>query len=392
MTNQIIIQNAKIYTEDKLIEEGSIVLQDGKITEITEDNTELDTSFAELIDGTGYSVIPGFIDTHIHGANGADLMDATEKASDTIANILPQEGTKSFLATTMTQSKENIEKALSNVAKYKNKDSNAEVLGIHLEGPFININKKGAQPGEYVIPPNIDLFKQWQETSGHLIKTITVAPECDPTEGTFTEQLNEMGVNVSAGHTSLNFAQVERAVKQGVQQLTHLCNAMEGIHHRDIGAVGAAFVIDSLFAELIADNIHVSPQMMQLIYNNIGSERLIMITDAMRAKWLEPGEYDLGGQAVNVTEDRATLVEGGSLAGSILKMNDAAKNMLALDGVTLQDIIQMASVNPAKQINVYDRKGSITVGKDANLVLIDEDINVKYTICNGVIAYKEEKE
>ena len=389
MTNQIIIQNAKIYTEDKVIEEGSIVLQDGKITEITEDNTELDTSFAELIDGTGYSVIPGFIDTHIHGANGADTMDATEKAIDTIANILPQEGTTSFLATTMTQSKENIEKALSNVAKYKNKDSNAEVLGIHLEGPFININKKGAQPGEYVIPPNIEQFQKWQDIAKGKIKTITVAPECDQ-EGTFVTYLADNGVNVSAGHTDAKFSGIKEAVELGVHQLTHICNAMEGIHHRDIGAVGAPFHIKTLYAELIADNIHVIPEMMQIIYNNVGSERLILITDAMRAKWLPPGNYELGGQPVIVSEDRATLKEGGSLAGSILKMINAAKNMRSLEGVGLTDIIQMTAVNPAKQIGVYDRKGSLAVGKDADVLLIDDMLNIKYTICKGNIAYKGE--
>jgi len=386
MAKQTIIQNAKIYLEDRVMEQGSIVLNDGKINEIIEGEMYLDSSSIHTIDGTGFSVIPGFIDTHIHGANGADTMDATNDAIDTMATILPEEGTTSFLATTMTQSKENIEKALSNVANYRNIAGNAEVLGVHLEGPFININKKGAQPGEYVIPPNIELFNKWQEIAGGKIKTITVAPECDE-KATFVKYLAEKGVNVSAGHTDAKFAEIKEAVELGVHQLTHICNAMEGIHHRDIGAVGAPFHIKTLYAELIADNIHVTPEMMQIIYNNVGRERLILITDAMRAKCLPPGDYELGGQPVTVSEDRAIL-ENGTLAGSILRMIDAAKNMLSLDGVDLSDIIQMATVNPAKQVGVYDRKGSIAVGKDADVLLVDDTLNIKYTICKGKIAYK----
>lgn len=386
MTKQTIIQNAKIFLEDKVIDHGSVVLKDGKINEIIEGEMNVDSSSIDIIDGTGFSVIPGFIDTHIHGANGADTMDATKNALDTMATILPEEGTTSFLATTMTQSQENIEKALDNVANYKNNAGHAEVLGIHLEGPFININKKGAQPGEYVIPPNIELFNRWQEIAGGGIKTITVAPECDK-KATFVKYLADNGVNVSAGHTDAKFADIKEAVELGVHQLTHICNAMEGIHHRDIGAVGAPFYIKTLYAELIADNIHVSPEMMQIIYNNVGRERLILITDAMRAKCLPPGNYELGGQPVIVSEDRATL-EDGTLAGSILKMIDAAKNMLSLDGVDLSDIIQMATVNPAKQIGVYDRKGSISVGKDADMLLVDDSLHIKYTICKGQIAYK----
>jgi len=163
---------------------------------------------------------------------------------------------------------------------------------------------------------------------------------------------------------------------------------MNGIHHRDIGAVGAAFQLD-LRAELIADGIHVAPEMMQLIYNNIGSDRLILITDAMRAKGLPAGDYELGGQPVKVNEDRAVL-EDGTLAGSILKMSDGARRLFELEAVTLQDVVKMASINPAKQIGVYDRKGSITTGKDADILLVDDDLNIKYTICRGEIAMEGE--
>lgn len=378
----ILIKNVKVYSEERLIENGSVLLKDGKIAGIYEGEPENLSEEVDVMDGTNLNLIPGFIDSHIHGANGADVMDATEKALDTMASFLPREGTTSFLATTITQSHENIERALVNVAQYENKAGYAEVLGVHLEGPFVEKNKAGAQPHKYIVEPDVELFRRWQELSGNLIKTITMAPEHDP-EGTFIQALHESGVNVSAGHTDASFREMNRAVSHGVRQVTHLCNAMTGIHHRDIGVVGAAFQLEALKGELICDGIHVASEMLELIYKNMGSERIIMITDAMRAKGLAPGDYELGGQPVIVNEDRAVL-EDGTLAGSILKMNDGAKIMLKIDGVRMENIVEMASVNPAKQIGIYDRKGSIAVGKDADVLLVDDECNIIHTICRGV--------
>lgn len=375
--------------EKEIILNGSILIENGLIKKIIKkDNIHNEQlKDAETIDGGHLNLIPGFIDGHIHGAAGADVMDATTAALDTIAAALPQEGTTSFLGTTITQSRQNIEKALENAANYANKLGQAEMIGIHLEGPFIEKSKAGAQPIEYIVKPNIEIFKKWQTLSGDQIRTITMAPEHDK-DGSFIRYLNESGINVSAGHTGINFAGMELAVSHGVRQLTHLCNAMTGIHHRDIGAVGAAFQLEKIHAEIIADGIHIAPEMLQLIYDNIGSGRIHLITDAMRAKYLEPGEHELGGQSVVVTEDRAVLKHGGSLAGSILKMNESAQNMLKLNGVSLINIIEMASENPAKQIGVFETKGSIAVGKDADLLLVDDHVNIVYTICRGVITFK----
>lgn len=380
------ITNVKVFTEQEVLRNHSVLINNGKIAEITPES-EIDTNEKDdvkQLDGLGLNLIPGFIDGHIHGAAGADVMDASNEALDTIASALPKEGTTSFLATTITQSVKNIEKALLNIKKYQSKSGAAEVLGVHLEGPYIEESKAGAQPKEYIIEPNLEQFTNWQELSGQQIKTITIAPEHDAT-GEFMLHLNRTGVNVSAGHTGTDYTGMKTAVTQGVRQVTHLCNAMSGIHHRDIGVVGAAFKFNELRSELIADGIHVAPEMLQLIYDNIGSDRIILITDAMRAKSLEPGNYELGGQPVIVTEDRAEL-KNGSLAGSILKMDDGARNMLSLEGVTLSNIIEMASVNPAKQIGVFERKGSIAEHKDADLLLVDDELNIKYTICRGVIA------
>lgn len=387
-TNPLYIKNTTIFLENEKVEDGSIYIENGVVQGIyhTESFEEIPKN-SYVIDGSQLNAIPGFIDGHIHGAAGADVMDATEEALDTMASVLPKEGTTSFLATTITQSPENIDGALKNVAAYKNKAGQAEVIGVHLEGPFIASEKAGAQPVEYMMKPNMEQFEHWQTCAGNKIKTITLAPELDEEE--VIQQLSGMGINVSAGHTNASFSDMKQAVKKGVHQLTHLCNAMEGIHHRDVGAVGAAFQLDELRAELIADGIHVSREMLQIIYDNVGSERLLLITDAMRAKCMPPGEYDLGGQTVHVTEDRATL-ENKSLAGSILKLNQGAKQMLSLDGVSIQDVIEMTAANPAKQINMYDRKGSIAIGKDADVLLVNNQLDVKYTICNGVVAFKEE--
>src|SRR5690625_464889 len=387
----IYIKNTTIHTEKEVINNGALLIENKHIEAVYRQN-QTPAHFpegAQIIDGTNMSVIPGFIDGHIHGASGADVMDATEEALDTIAAVLPEEGTTSFLATTITQAPENLDKALINVANYNNKSGQAEMIGVHLEGPFIERNKAGAQPLAYIIEPDMEQFKKWQEMSGNQIKTITLAPEHDRS-GNFIQFLYASGINVSAGHTDAGFSEMEKAVSHGVRQVTHICNAMTGIHHRDIGVVGAALQLEQLRAEMIADGIHVSPEMMQLIYNNMGSERLILITDAMRAKCPQAGDYELGGQPVTVTEDRAVL-ENGTLAGSILKMHEGAQQMLRLEDVSLRNIIEMTSVNQAKQLGIFDEKASIAVGKDADVLLVDDELNLKYTICRGVVAFKEEE-
>lgn len=381
---KLLIKNAKVYMEDETLERGHIYIEDNIIRDINENCDSKED--VPILDANGASVIPGFIDGHIHGANGADVMDATEEALDKMAKVLPQEGTTSFLATTMTQSKENISRALVNVAEYQNKPGQAEVLGIHLEGPFINKEKKGAQPAEYVLHPALELFDEWQKLSGNSIETVTLAPELDY-DGKLIRHLYERGINVSAGHTCATYPEMVKAVDYGVRQVTHLCNAMTGLHHRDIGVTGAAFLLQSIRSELIADGHHVVPEMLELIYKNIGSDRLLLITDSMRAKCMPSGIYDLGGQQVTTEYGKATL-EDGTLAGSILKLIDAAKLMFEINSVTIRDIIKMTSENPAKQIGVFKRKGSIAKGKDADLLIVDDDLQIMYTICRGEISFQ----
>lgn len=384
--NTLLITNCRIYQESNVIENGFIEIVNEKINKIGP-MEEMVSDIEYVINAKGLIAIPGFIDGHIHGVNGADVMDGTPEALHTMCEALPREGTTSFLATTITQSPENINRALSNVAEYKNRRGQAEIIGVHLEGPFIEKEKAGAQPREYIVGPDLEQFKNWQSIANGLIKTITMAPEHDPS-GDLISFLYKNGVNVSAGHTSATHSDMKKAVEQGVRQVTHICNAMSGIHHRDVGVVGSALLMEELRSELIADGIHVSPEMVELIYKNVGSERLILITDGMRAKCLPQGTYDLGGQDVTVTSDRATLSDG-TLAGSILKMNQGVKNMFTFTDASVHDVIRMASENPAKQLGVFRKKGSLEVGKDADIVLVDGDFNIKSTICRGEIAYQE---
>ncbi|CRK81453.1 N-acetylglucosamine-6-phosphate deacetylase [Neobacillus massiliamazoniensis] len=393
--NLLLLVHGKAVVENEILESIYIFIENGKIQTIgpiQEVPSHLRTT--ETIEiAADQTIVPGFIDVHIHGAAGADTMDATTAALTTMAKALPAEGTTSFLATTITQKHENIEKALRNAADYKaqhNDVGQAEVIGVHLEGPFINKNRKGAQPEEYILNPDIELFARWQEIADRGIKLVTVAPELE--NGTeFVRYCNENGVIASIGHTDATYDQVKTAVEAGAKQVTHLFNGMRGIHHREPGTAGSALLFKELMVELIADGIHVRPEVIKLVIGSKGADGMILITDSMRAKCLKNGVYDLGGQDVMVADGKATLADG-TLAGSILKMKDSFKNTIEFAQISLLEAVKMTSVNSAKQLNIYDRKGSITVGKDADLTILSNDFEVDVTICRGKMAYKRGEE
>jgi N-acetylglucosamine-6-phosphate deacetylase len=329
------------------------------------------------------------IDIHIHGANGADTMDATPEALSIIAKALPREGTTSFLATTMTQSDQKIEKALINVAQYVEAlqiGGTAEVIGIHLEGPFISKKRAGAQPVEFIQKPNINTFKKWQKCCNNLIKVVTLAPE--EKHGTeFIRYLSEIGVIASIGHSDATYEDVIKAIDAGASQVTHVFNGMTGVHHRKPGVALAALVHDDLLVEIIVDGIHVNSAVVNHTYKSKTSDRILLITDSMRAKSLKGGHYDLGGQKVMVSKGKAVL-ENGALAGSVLEMGKALQNFKSFTGCNLEELVKMTSFNQAKRLNILDRKGSIKEGKDADFVLLDKDLEVLMTFCSGHLAYK----
>jgi N-acetylglucosamine-6-phosphate deacetylase len=391
MMKRFLLMNATIYAEKERIEQGYVLVENGKIVNIGSMSSLPDIKEAKVIELDHHDcVVPGFIDVHIHGAAGADVMDATKEALQTMATVLPQEGTTSFLATTMTAPSDNIERALRNVADYiqfHNRPGEAEVIGIHLEGPFISPKRAGAQHPGNIVEPNVELFKKWQNIANGHIRLVTLAPE-EKHGLTLTAHLKEHGVVASIGHSDAVYEEVKAAIQAGITHATHLFNGMRGLHHREPGVAGAVLMHDEVLCEIIVDGIHVAPEMVRFAYRNKGSDGIVLITDAMRAKCLGAGVYELGGQEVTVQGERATL-QDGTLAGSILKLKDAVKKMMAFTGCSLEDIIRMAAWNPAKQLGLLDRKGSIRTGKDADLVVLNEEHEVVMTFCRGALAYSK---
>lgn len=377
-------KNVKAYIYGKGIITTNIGIENGKIVYVGDQD--------KISEPLPYSqdqlVVAGFIDQHIHGAGGADAMDGTINALSTIANCLAKEGTTTFLATTMTQSPENILKAMKAVKEYKELNANdgARVLGIHLEGPFISKKHIGAQPLEYVATPSVEVFDEYNYASGNNIKIVSLAPEEDGALE-LIEHLSSLGVVASSGHTDAGFNDMKKAVSVGLSNVTHTYNAQKGVHHREVGTVGSAMLIDSLNCEAICDLVHLSAPAIMLLIKNKPHDKFTLITDSMRAKHLSDGLSELGGQTVIVKNGEARL-ENGALAGSILKMNNAVKNLVLSCGVPLTDAIDFATVNPAKNLNIFDTTGSIEVGKNADFAVINGEFDVMLTVRDGNVIFK----
>lgn len=382
----MLITNAKLYLEEQTLENAYVEIEGEKIVSFGDMKYAPESS--EIIDAKGMHVMPGFIDQHIHGANGADHMDATVEANRVVAKFLPTEGTTSFLATTMTQSVENVDAALTAIAEAieENKAGEAEILGVHLEGPFISEHHVGAQNPKYLLKPTKENFNHFWKTSKQTIKLITYAPE--ESEVGFTQYLRGLGVMPSAGHTDANADQIKALIPEGLLNLTHFHNAMTPHHHRNPGVVTAGFLNDELFTEMIVDGIHLNPVVVDTTFKIKGVDKVIAITDSMRAKGLPDGEYEFGGQTVYKKGSEARLASG-ALAGSVAEMDFCLRNIKEFTGCSMRDIVKMSSENSAKHLNIFDRKGSIAQGKDADIVIVNDNIEILTTICKGKVAYKK---
>ncbi len=383
-----LIQNVRICLEDGRMIDGEILIKGGKIHEISE--RRILVAAEETIDATGLIAIPGFIDIHIHGAVGADFMDGTVEAACKIATYLPSEGTTSYLATTLTQSSEAIKNAIAANRQMLEKQHpfGAEMLGFHLEGPFIHSEQAGAQPKQFIQAPSSELLKEWFGDKLENLKIVTLAPELDK-QFDLIRMLSKKGIISSAGHSKASFQEISDAMEVGLSHLTHYANAMTGLHHREVGMVGAGLLLDELYCEVIADGVHLSEDMLRLLVKIIGSERMVLITDSMRAKGLSDGSYTLADQQVQVYEQKAVL-EDGTLAGSVLRMNEGVARMQRISAWSMEELIRISSKNAAKRLGVYDRKGSITVGKDADIILVNDVFKVYYTFCKGGLSYSNE--
>ena len=370
------IINAKLLLDNQIIED-KVLLFDDKIVNIVE---EIDLEDVETIDAKGAYVSAGFIDLHIHGSGGADVMDATPEALEILSSTLLQTGTTSFLATTMTMSSQDIDKALQNIQLHASKVSGAHILGIHLEGPFINISKHGAQDKEYVQSPNVSLIENYMQE----VKMITLAPEIEGAED-FVKLLTTEYPHIilSIGHSDASYEETQKSFIWGISHATHLFNAMNPYHHRKPGIVGAVFDSD-VTCDIIADLVHTHPTTLELVHK-VKKEKLILITDAMRAGCMKCGTYDLGGRRVEVDEGRAVL-EDGTLAGSVLKINDALSNMQTHTSMRLVEIVNSVTKIPARKLGI--QKGELREGYDADIVIFDENFSIISTIVSGEVKFK----
>ena len=376
-------KNASVYAEGKGIIRTSVYFDD-KIRQIG--GYVAGAEEIELPENA--VVLPGFIDEHIHGAGGSDAMDGNTKDLAIIAETVAKEGTTSFLATTMTQSKENILKAMRAVKEYRETagEQGARIAGVHLEGPFIAAAHKGAQPLEYVAAPDAKTFDEYNAACGNAIKIITLAPETDGALD-FIRHIVAQGTVVSIGHTGAKYAEVKAAMAAGATNVTHTYNAQSPLHHREIGVVGSALLLEDLYCELICDTIHVSVPAMQLLVKNKRADKLALITDAMRAKGLADGVSELGGQTVYVKGGEARLADG-TLAGSVLRMNRALQNMVEKVGVPFTQAVDYCTINPARTLKMENEAGSIAEGKRADFAVLNDKFDVLYTVRDGKIIYK----
>lgn len=366
-------KNAKTYIRGRGIVRADIGFENGRIV--------FGGDITPVAQTGDCLLVPGFIDSHIHGAGGADTMDGGDALS-IISKALVQEGTTSFLATTMTQSADNIKRALGAV---KDTEGGARLLGVHLEGPFISDKHIGAQPREFIKKPDIEFFRELQTSSGGMIKIVTLAPEED---GGLVEYLSSHGVIPSAGHSGATCAQIANAMEKGLSRVTHTFNAQTPLHHREVGVVGAALLCDGLYCEVIADTVHVSVPALKLLIKNKPKDKLVLITDAIRAKGLPDGISELGGQTVYVRDGTARLRDG-TLAGSVLKMNEAVKNLVTKCGTDIGYAVDCASYNPAKSLGLDDC-GIIKEGARADFTLLDNNFEVMLTVVGGKTVYIKE--
>jgi N-acetylglucosamine-6-phosphate deacetylase len=323
----------------------------------------------------------GFIDIHIHGSAGCDTMDDREDALSIMSRKLPSTGVTAFLPTTMTMEFAKVEAALERIRRVGKTNDGAAVLGCNLEGPFINRKNKGAHDENFISAFDYAKIQPYLD----VIKIITIAPELSGSEA-FIKKCRAANVVVSMGHSSASFEEATAAINMGASHVTHIFNALPPLHHRLPGLIGAA--LDSgVTCELIADNIHVHPVMQHVLLKLKGPDKIILITDAMRAGLLGEGKYDLGGQAVFVKNNEARLSDG-VIAGSVLTLNKAVYNFMNNTGISIDKAVQLVTSNPARLLGLEKNKGSIAAEKDADLIIFDKDINVSATFVGGKLTYR----
>ncbi len=379
-----IIKNAKIFDGEKIIDAMNIYISESKIQKLIEGRLDIQPVDVEVIDAENKFVTPGFIDIHMHGAGGYDVMDGTEESIEQISLLAAKHGTTSYLPSTVTMSEKAIYKSIKTIEVCMKNGKGLNILGVHLEGPFINKVKKGAQNEKYIQTPSVEAYNRMVGNHPKIIKRVTLAPEIDQAM-VLIQFLKEKGVCVSAGHTCATLEEFYLSVDSGVSLCTHLFNGMKPLHHRNPGVVGGALIHEDVFVELIPDLFHLHQDIIRLIVNAKGEDRCILITDALSAACLKEGIYTLGDQKVFVNENGARL-KNGSLAGSAIMMDEAVKNMVHKVGIDVKKVLKMATVNPAKVLRIDNDLGRIKEGYDADINILDKNLNIEKTILKGNVV------
>jgi N-acetylglucosamine-6-phosphate deacetylase len=388
MSNRLAITGGAVVTPNKIIENGVALCEDGRIKAVGSSNEIEPEPGSRIIDATERVVMPGFIDTHFHGSGGDDVMANGSEGIRRISRALLKFGTTGYLATTVAARHEELMRAVEDTIAAEEDDLfAAEILGLHIEGPYINPKFKGAQPEWGIRDPNFDECAQLLDAAAGRIKIMTIAPEL-PGGLEMIRTLARAGVAPSVGHSEADYDTALAAIEAGATRATHLFNAMSGVHHRKPGLAAAALNEPGLCAEMICDGVHVNPRMVALAWKAKGRDGMALVTDATAAQGVGDGVFTLGDFRIQVRGPLCTLMDGETIAGSVLTMNRAAANAISFAGMSLIDAAHTASFAPAEVCGVADRKGSIEVGKDADLAILNSDFSVSHTIRAGMVAYQ----
>jgi len=379
------ILGANLLTPEATLPAHSLVIEKGRIVSISSAPGERD---APTLNARGFTVVPGLIDLHTHGGDGADVMDATPEAITTIARFLARRGVTSYLPTTMTASAESTRQAIANLRNLPQIEDGAQHLGIHLEGPYLCREQRGAQPEAHLRNPDPAEYADWFEDE--LVRLITLAPELEGAEE-LIRRATAAGVEIALGHTAADEATTRHAINLGAKQATHVFSGMPTFHHRRLNVLAVALTDDRLYTQAIVDGIHLHPDVVRLLVRIKSPRRLILISDSIRATGLGEGEYDLGGEMVQVQNRVTRRAHDGGLAGSTLTLDVALRNVMQFAHLSLAEALPMATSVPAEAMGWSGRKGAIRVGADADLVFLDENLNVCLTMVGGRVVFQTEE-
>src|SRR5262244_991841 len=388
MSDRLAITGGRIVTPKDVIENGVVLCEDGRIKAVGSMNAIEPELGSQIINAAGRVVMPGLIDTHFHGSGGDDVMADGAEGIRRISRALLKYGTIGYLATTIAARHEELMRAVEGaIAAEEDDPFAAEILGLHIEGPYINPKFKGAQPEWGIRDPNFDECNQLLDAAAGRIKIMTIAPEL-PGGLEMIRLLAGAGVAASVGHSEADYDTALAAIEAGATRATHLFNAMSGVHHRKPGLAAAVLNEPGVCAEMICDGVHVNPRMVSLAWKAKGRDGMTLVTDATAAQGVGDGVFTLGDFQIQVRGPLCTLMDGVTIAGSVLTMSGAFRNALSFTGMSLIDAAHLASLAPAEVCGVADRKGSIEVGKDADLAILNSDFSVSHTIRAGVVAYQ----